>query len=80
MPAFKDMPRPRSLVADAKLYCENNAAHLAQFGLITRVPTALKLVSQVITDALRSDTRQSFDDDTHYHSLFLLAARLSKGI
>jgi transposase len=41
MRAFKDTPRPRSLVADAKLSCEANAADLAQLGFITRIPGTL---------------------------------------
>jgi transposase len=71
MRAFKDTPSPRYLVADAKLYCEDNAVHLAQLGFITRVPATLKLVSQVMTQALQSDTWQSFDDNTRYQSLAL---------
>ena len=43
MRAFKDTPRPRYLVADAKLYCETHAAHLIQLGFITRIPATLKL-------------------------------------
>jgi transposase len=38
--AFKDTPTARYLVADAKLYCEDNAVHLAQLGFITRIPGA----------------------------------------
>lgn len=37
MSAFKDTPTPRSLVADAKLYCEDNTIHLAKLGCITRI-------------------------------------------
>jgi transposase len=69
--AFKDTPCPRYLVADAKLYCEDTAPHLAQFGFITRIPATLKLVSQVIGQALQGDTWQSFDDTTRYQSLAL---------
>jgi transposase len=68
---FKDTPRPRYLVADAKLYCEDNAAHLAQVGFITRMPATLKVVSQVISQALQQDTWQLFDDDTRYQPLEL---------
>jgi transposase len=71
MRAFKDTPSPRDLVADAKLYCEDNAVHLAKLGFITRVPATLTLVSQVIAQALQSDTWQSFDDNTRYQSLAL---------
>jgi transposase len=69
MRAFKDTPSPRYLVADAKLYGEDNAVHLAKLGLITRVPATLKVGSQVMAQALQSDTWQSFDDNTRDQSL-----------
>jgi transposase len=69
--AFKDTPRPRYLVADAKLYCEDNATHLAKLGFITRIPATLKVVSQVISQALQGDTWQSCDDTTRYQPLAL---------
>ena len=69
--AFKDTPSPRYLVADAKLYCEDTATHLAQFGFIPRIPATLKMVSQVIGQALQGDTWQSCDDTTRYQSLAL---------
>src|SRR6266705_5807908 len=50
--AFARAPTPRYLVADAKLYTEDTAATLAKLGFITRIPGTLKLVSQVITQAL----------------------------
>jgi transposase len=71
MRAFQDTPSPRYLVADAKLYCEDNAVHLAKFGFITRIPATLKVVAQVIGQALRGDTWQPFDDHTRYQSLEL---------
>src|SRR5262247_1422923 len=55
MRAFKDTPTARYLVADAKLYCEDNAVQLAKLGFITRIPGTLKLVSQVIAQALQED-------------------------
>src|SRR5215475_4976004 len=69
--AFKDTPTPRYLVADAKLYCEDTAVHLAQLGFITRIPATLKLVAQVIGQALQWDTWQTFDDNTRYQPLAL---------
>jgi transposase len=71
MRAFKDTPTPRYLVADAKLYCEDNTIHLAKLGFITRIPATLKLVSQVIGQALQGDTWQPFDDNTRYQPLAL---------
>ena len=69
--AFKDTPTARYLVADAKLYCEDNAVHLAQLGFITRIPATLKVVSQVISQALQWDTWQPLDDTTRYQPLAL---------
>src|SRR5262244_2869309 len=69
--AFKNTPSPRYLVADAKLYCEDNAAHLAQLGFITRIPATLKVVSQVISQALQWDTWQPVDPKTRYQALAL---------
>jgi transposase len=68
---FKDSPTPRYLVADSKLYSEENAKQLAKLGFITRIPGPLKLVSQVIRQALREDTWQPLDDTTRYHRLDL---------
>ena len=41
MATLKRAPTPRSLVADAKLYHEDNAANLRQLGFITRIPNTL---------------------------------------
>jgi transposase len=54
--AFASSPTPRHLVADAKLYTEDTAATLATLGFITRMPGTLKLVSQVISQALQWGT------------------------
>jgi len=53
---LSELTHARYLVADSKLYNEANAANLRALGLITRIPHTLKLVSQVITQALRWDT------------------------
>jgi transposase len=71
MRACKDTPTPRYLVADAKLYCEDNAVHLAKLGFLTRIPATLKVVSQVMGQALQWDTWQTFDDNTRYQPLAL---------
>ena len=68
---FQHSPTPRYLVADAKLYNEENATHLNKLGFITRIPGTLKLVSHVITQALREDTWQRLDDTTRYQRLEL---------
>src|SRR5439155_24373647 len=61
---FQRSPTPRYVVADAKLYNEDNAAHLLTLGFITRIPNTLNLVSQVSTQALRWDTWQRLDATT----------------
>jgi transposase len=68
---FKNSPTPRYVVADAKLYNEDNATHLKHLGFITRIPGTLKLVSQVISQALRWDTWQELDATTRYQRLEL---------
>jgi transposase len=68
---LRGSPTPRSLVADAKLYNEENAAHLKPLGFITRIPGTLKLVTQVITQALTWDTWCFFDETTRYQPIEL---------
>ena len=68
---FAQSPTPRYLIADSKLYSKDNAAQLKPLGFITRIPDTLKLVSQVIRQALREDTWQVLDDTTRYHRLEL---------
>jgi transposase len=71
MTAFASAPTPRYLVADAKLYTEDSAAPLAKLGFVTRMPGTLKLVSQVISQALAWDIWHALDDRTRYQSLEL---------
>ena len=68
---FQHSPQPRYLVADCTLYNEDNAANLQALGFITRMPHTLKLVSHVITQALRWDTWQHLDDTTRSHRIEL---------
>ena len=71
MAAFARSATPRYLVADAKLYTEDTAAALANLGFITRIPGTLKLVSQVITQALEEDRWHRLDETTRYYGLEL---------
>jgi transposase len=71
MSAFKDTSSPRYLIADAKLYSEDNAVHLSTLGFITRIPGTLKLVAQVMSQALQWDTWQPYDDSVRYQPLAL---------
>jgi transposase len=64
MAAVASSPTPRYLVADATLYTEDPAATLATLGCITRIPGTLKLVSQVITQALQRDRWHHLDATT----------------
>jgi transposase len=68
---FTRSPSPRYLVADAKLYHEDNAVNLQGLGFITRLPGTLKLVSPVIRHALGWDSWQRVDDTTRYQRLEL---------
>ncbi len=71
METLKNSPSPRYLVADCKLYHEDNAANLKSLGFITRIPQTLKIVSQVIRQALKMDTWQRLDEQTGYQRLEL---------
>jgi len=71
MAAFASAPTPRYLVADAKLYTEDTAATLAKLGFITRIPGTLKLVSQVIAQALQEDRWHRLDETTRYYGVEL---------
>jgi transposase len=71
MATFQHSPTPRYLVADSKLYNEDNAATLKTLGFITRIPNTLKLVVQVITQVLRGDTWHRLDDTTRYQRIEL---------
>ncbi len=68
---FKGSPSPRYLVADSKLYNEENAANLKQLGFITRIPGRLKLVTQVIGQALKWDTWCCLDETMRYQPIEL---------
>jgi transposase len=66
---LKHSPSPRYLVADCKLYHEDNAPHLKSLGFITRIPQTLKVVSQVIRQALEMDMWHRLDEQTSYQCL-----------
>jgi transposase len=71
MTAFARSEAPRYLVADAKLYTEDNATNLSKLGFITRIPGTLKLVAQVIAQALTWDMWHRLDETTRYHRIEL---------
>jgi transposase len=59
------------LIADSKLYHEDNAIHLRHLGLITRIPHTIGAVSESITQALALDSWHRLDDHTRYQRLEL---------
>src|SRR5215813_3615846 len=71
MVAFARSSTPRYLVADAKLYTEDTAPTLAKLGFITRIPGTIKLVSQVIIQALEEKRWHRLDETTRYDRLEL---------
>src|SRR6266478_6529168 len=71
METLKNSPSPRYLIADSKLYHEDNAPNLQSLGFITRIPQTLKIVSQVIRQALAMDTWHRLDEQTGYQRLEL---------
>jgi transposase len=68
---FARSPTPRYLVADATLSTEDTAATLAKLGFLTRLPGTRKLVSQVLTQALRGEPWQRLDETTRDDRLAL---------
>jgi transposase len=71
MTAFKTSPSPRYLIADAKLYTEDNAANLRGLGFITRMANTIGLVSHTIEQALTRDTWHALDETTRYQGVEL---------
>ena len=69
--ALKNAPGPRYLIADSKLYHDDNAANLENLGFITRIPHTIGAVSQVIRQALTGDTWHPLDEKTRYQRLEL---------
>jgi transposase len=75
---FKNSPTPRYLVADSKLYTEENAKNLKDIGFITRIPENIKLTSQIIEQALDSDNWNTFDEKRNYQCVKLSHYRVSQ--
>jgi transposase len=61
--SFKASETPRYLIADSKLYSENNAVNLINLPFITRIPNSISLVGETIEQALANpDGWQKLDD------------------
>jgi len=69
MTTFKNSPSPRYVVADGKLYHKDNAKNLKALPFITRIPHTLKVVSQVMTQAVEIDTWHDVDEQMRYQCL-----------
>ena len=71
MAAFQNTPSPWYLIADSKLYHEDNAPNLQKLGFVTRIPNTIGAVLQVIAQALTWDTWHRLDDKTRYQGIEL---------
>jgi transposase len=67
--ALTHAPRPRSWIADSKLYHEDHAIHLRHLGVITRMPNPIGAVSEALTQALALDRWPRLDDHPRYQRL-----------
>jgi len=63
---FKASKSPRYLIADSKLYTQENASNLACLPFVTRIPETLKVVGQVIDQAWDFDAWQVLDEANDY--------------
>jgi len=73
---FAQAETPRYLVADAKLYTEENAMNLARLPFITGIPGTLKVEEQVIDLALAIDEWEPLGDGVKL-SVFTCATTVS---
>jgi transposase len=61
---FRDSETLRYLLADSKVYCEANAENLLHLLFITRIPNSIKLVGEIIDQALAAPNNwKTLDDD-----------------
>ena len=63
---FKRSESPRYIIADSKLYNDNNAENLAALEFITRIPQSIKQCQGLILEALTFNHWSSFDDIRRY--------------
>lgn len=68
---FKSSDTPRYLIADSKLYTEDNASNLARLPFITRIPETLKVAQQVIDQAWDLDQWTPLNETYSYQRLNL---------
>ena len=63
---FKESSEPRYLIADSKLYSEDNAMNLKQLGFITRIPGTIKEERQSIITAIDKNQWSPLNDENRY--------------
>jgi transposase len=63
---FEAADTPRYLIADSKLYSQDNSVNLARLGYITRIPNSLNLSHQLIEQAWAFNQWQTTPDQRHY--------------
>jgi transposase len=63
---FQASAPPRYLIADAKLYTEANAAHLARRPFLPRIPETLKVTQQLIAQAWAWGQWQPLEETVRY--------------
>ena len=68
---FASCEMPRYLVADSKLYTQENAVNLAHLPFITRIGGNLKVLDEVIEQCLSMGNWQPYDEQTGYQRVDL---------
>jgi transposase len=63
---LKEVPWTGYLIADSKLYSEENAENLKKLKFITRIPSTIKQVAKYTTTALENGTWPEIDDNYKY--------------
>ena len=76
--SFKSSDMPQYLIADSKLYHQDNAEFLSQVNFITLVPSTIKQERTQITQALSEDSWIKIDDNYRYSTYQLTHMDISQ--
>lgn len=63
---FENSETPRYLIADSKLYTQENAINLANLSFITRIPGVLNIEQELIDKALTNNNWRKKDENLKY--------------
>jgi len=63
---FKKSKSPRYLIADSKLYFENNTPALKQINFITRIPGSINDENKIIADSIKENTWEKLNDQNKF--------------